>query len=409
MRRYLSEKIVIVGNGIAAITAIKSIRQFDEESEIYLFGEEKFYPYNRIRLSKGLLTSLDEDKILLQKKEWYKNNHVNIHVHTKVVSIDTNNKKVKLDNDKEIEYTKLLLANGAKNRIPPITGIDKKGVFSLRTLQDARNILETIDDESKILNIGGGIQGLETAWILSQDGKKVIIAELLSRLMPKQLDEKASDILEKAIKQQDIDILLSIQLEEIIGRNNIEGFRTKEQEKIDCDGVLYSIGIMPNIDILKNSGITTNKGIIVDEKMATNIPDVFAAGDIVELDGKVFGLWNMAIEQGKVAGYNIVGKDVTYNHIVPVTTLNAFNLSLFSMGTVDDGEATDILVEEKSEENSYKKILINDQKIIGAIIIGNVRSSPVLKAAIEKEKDLSQIDYKNVSIDEFIEIIKKSK
>ncbi len=292
---------------------------------------------------------------MLQKKQWYEDNHVDIHIHTKVLSIDPNNKTVSLDNGYDMSYTKLLLANGAKNLVPPIHGINQRGVFSLRTLQDARSILETIDSESKVLSIGGGIQGLETAWILSKDGKKVIIVELSSRLMPKQLDEKASHILQKAIRQHDIDILLNTQIDAILGENDIKGFRTMEQEEIHCDGVLYAIGIKPNIDILKDSNIAINMGVIVDNRMATNIPDIYAAGDVAEIDGQIFGLWNIAIEQGKVAGFNMVGKDVIYQHIVPVTTLNAFNLTLFSMGIVEDKEATDILVEENLENNSYKK------------------------------------------------------
>ncbi|RKD31939.1 NAD(P)/FAD-dependent oxidoreductase [Thermohalobacter berrensis] len=405
----MSEKIVIVGNGIAAITAIKSIRQIDTVSEIHLFGDERFYPYNRVALSKGLINKLEEDKILLQKKDWYKENNVNLNIDTKVVSINTDRREVELSKGTKVSYTKLLLANGAKNRVPPVKGINKKGVLTLKTLQDARKIIDEIKDMETIVNIGGGIQGLETAWTLSKLGKKVIIAEISERLMPKELDKKASKILERAIKNHNIKVMLNTEVNEVLGENKVKGFKTKDGIVIECDGVVYSIGIKPNIDILEGTGIETNYGVIVNEKMETNVKDVYAAGDVAEYDNNIYGLWNIAIGQGKVAGYNMVGKEAIYEHIVPVTRLSAFNLSLFSMGDVNEADASEILVEDNSEKNSYKKILIKDNKVIGAVVIGNIKSSPVLKKAIENETDLSGIDYKNMSIDEFVDTLKSKK
>lgn len=405
----LKENIIIIGNGIAAITAIKAIRKHDQTSDIHLLGEEPFYPYNRIRLSKGLLATLDEDKILLQKKAWYEEQNIHIHRHTKALSVNPSKKTVLLDNHQELPYTKLLLANGAKNRVPPIKGIDKEHVYSLRTLEDARNIQRSIQEEGTVLNIGGGIQGLETAWILSQDGKKVIIAELASRLMSKQLDEHASTILLNAIRKQGIEVHLNTPIEEIVGEGSIVGAKTKTGDVIDCNSVIFAIGIKTNIDLLKDSGVDTHYGVLVNDRMETSIEGIYAAGDIVELDGHIYGLWNIAIEQGKVAGSNIACVDATYKHIVPVTTLNAFDLSLFSMGVIEDSEATDILVEEDLEHASYKKVLLKHHKIIGAIMIGNIRSSPLLKRAIEGEMDFQDYDYNHASIDALLEYIKKSK
>lgn len=403
----MKDKIIIIGNGIAAITATKSIREMDKKCEIHIFGEEKFYPYNRIRLSKGLLGTLEEDKILLQKKEWYDANNIDIHVNKRVNSIDTERKEVVISDGNKMNYSKLLLANGASDRIPPIIGIDKKGVLTLRTLKNAWDITDNIKDSNVVLNIGGGIQGLETAWNLSQLGKKVIIAEISNRLMPRQLDETASIILENMVKSQGIDIILNTSVKEITGEEKADGFITSNDKRFNCDTVIYSTGIKPNIEISKGTNIKTNFGVIVNNKMETNVKDIYAAGDIAELDKQIYGLWNIAIGHGKVAGYNIVGKDITYEHIVPVTTLNAFNHSLFSMGDIHENNITDIIIENESEKNSYKKVLIKDNKIIGAIVIGNIKSSPALKTAIEKETDLSNINFKNINFDEFIKIIKE--
>lgn len=404
--KVLNHKIVIVGNGITAVTALKSIRDVDKNSEIHLIGDEKFFPYNRIRLSKGLLNTLEEDNILLQKKEWYKSNNINLHLNTEVTSINIKEKKVQLSNGNTIDYTKLLLAQGAHNLKPTISGINKKGVTTLRTLKDAWNIIEQIKNSNVVLIIGGGIQGLEIAWILSNMGKKVIIAELLPRLMPNQLDEKASKILQKAVRSHGIDIMLNTEISEIYGEDIVEGFTTKKGNSIPCNMIVYSIGIKSNTEILKDTGININRGIIINEQMETNIKDIYAAGDVAELNHKISGLWNISIGQGKVAGYNIAEKCAIYEHIVPVTTLKAFNLSLFSMGIIEEDKATDIIVEDKSE-NIYNKVFLNNNKIIGAIVIGQIRYSPALKIAIEKEIDLSDVNLNNVTFKDLIEIIKK--
>ncbi|HYH05230.1 MAG TPA: FAD-dependent oxidoreductase, partial [Bacillota bacterium] len=187
-----NDNIVIVGTGIAAINAVKAIREHDQAVTIDLLGAEPFYPYNRMKLSKSLFDQLNEDQILLQKKEWYQQNKVNFQREAKVQKVDTVNQKVLLDNGREVAYGKLLIATGAGNRVPPIDGIEVLNASTLRSLNDARAIHDAIATKQCVLHIGGGIQGLETAWILRQHQKQVIIAEIQPRLMPNQLDQRSS-------------------------------------------------------------------------------------------------------------------------------------------------------------------------------------------------------------------------
>lgn len=405
----MENKIVIIGDGIAAITSIKAIREVDLVSEIYLIGEEEFYPYNRIRLSKGMLDSLEENNILLQKKDWYEENKVNILVGTKVVGIDTDSKTILLSNDTNINYDKLLFANGARNNIPPITGIDKKGVHTLKTLKNALDIKKDLNQNNKVIIIGGGIQGLETAWILHKHGKEVTIIELQSRLMPKQLDSRASKILEDIITSYGIKVLTGVAVEEVLGDSNVEGVLLDNGSKLEGEVLIYSVGIRPNIDLVKDTKIKTSKGILVNDKMETNIESIYAVGDVAEFNNQVLGLWNIAIEQGKTAGSNIVGKNVGYKSIAPVTTLNSFDISLFSMGCTDEKDSTKILLHESDNSKEYKKIFIKDNKIVGAIVIGDTRKSPLLKSAIEKEVDLEKFDICNISVDELFDKLKNNK
>lgn len=403
----MANKIMILGDGIAAITAIKAIRETDLDSEIYLVGEEKFYPYIRLRLSKGIFDDLKENNILIQNKEWYDQNKINTFIGTKAINVFTSSQEVLLSDDSKLKYDKLLFANGASNTKPPITGIDLEGVYTLRSLNDTLNIKKGLDKSEQIIVIGGGILGLEMAWGLHQHGKKVIIVELQSRLMPRQLDEKASEILKNIIQDCGIEILTNTAVNKILGSAKVEGILISEKVELECDMVIYSIGIKPNLDLTSNTEIKTSKGILVNNKMETNIKNIYAAGDIAELDTQVIGLWNIAIAQGKVAGYNIIGKESIYEKVTPVTLLNAFEISLFSMGSIDETKATKVLIDENIETKKYKKIFIKDNVVIGAVVIGDTKRSPLLKSAIENQLPLTGVDLSNISVEELLNKLKR--
>lgn len=402
----MADRIVIVGGGVAAVSAIKSIREVDENSEIYLFGCERFYPYYRLRLTKGLFENTTEDKLLLRKIDWYIQNNVSVHMGMAVREVNTDKKEIILEDGSSFKFDKLLLASGSHNFKPPINGIDKPGVYTIRRLDDVEKLNDYIKDRKTILNIGGGIQGLETAWILHQNGKNVIIAEAMPRLMPRQLDERGSSILQKAIEKLGIKLLINKQVKSIEGSDAVEGFTIDTGDYIPCDTIIYSVGVRANIDFLKNSSIKTNMGAVVNEYMETSEKGIYAAGDVAEYNGRLGGLWTIAVEQGTIAGYNIAGKETKYTGVIPSTMLNAFNVSLFSIGNVDENSCTNSMIEDKEDDLNYKRLFIKDNKIVGAIVIGDTKKAVAIKAAVEKEKDISQFDLSNISIDELIDKLK---
>jgi nitrite reductase (NADH) large subunit len=397
--KRLNNRIIIIGGGIAGISAIKAIREIDSEIEIHMLTNEKFYPYNRLRLTKGLFGNLSEEAILLQKKEWYETNSVNLHINKEVIGLDVEKQEVILNDESTLSFSKLLLASGAHNFIPPIEEIDKENVYTIRHIEDAWDVKNIILKKRKPLIIGGGIQGLETAWELSQHGEEIGIAELQSRLMPMQLDEKASRILQNIIESFNIKVYLETQIHKIVGENGVSGVIKENGSQINCDMVVYNTGIRPNIKYIKDSPIRFNKGIIVNNKMQTSSQNIYAAGDVAEFENHISGLWNIAIEQGKTAGYNMIGKEEIYKNIVPVTTLNAFKISLFSMGDVDESKCDYSLVEHGENDTSYKRIFINQDKIVGAIVIGDTKKSPVLKSAIENQTLLDEFDLSKVLVE----------
>lgn len=394
----MNNRVIIIGAGIAGISAIKAIREVDNDVEIYLISNEKFYPYNRLRLTKGLFGNLSEEAILLQKKEWYEVNKVNLHLDKEVIDIDIKEQEVILNDESRLKFSKLLLASGSYNFTPPIEGIDKENVNTIRYLGDAGVVRDKVHENKKVLIIGGGIQGLETAWELSQNGEEVFIGEIQPRLMPMQLDVKASQILHNIIESYNIKVYLETQVKKIVGEKVAKGVISKDGLEISCDMVIYNAGIRPNIKYIKDSSINVNKGVIVDNKMQTSAPNIYAGGDVAEFDNRISGLWNIAIEQGKTAGYNIAGENKIYRHIVPVTTLNAFGISLFSMGIVDEGKCDYSLIKESTDNKSYKRVFVSENKIVGAIVIGDTKKSPVLKSAIEAQTLVDKLDFSNIFI-----------
>lgn len=404
----MSDNIVIIGGGVAAVNAVKAIREIDSDVNISVFQNEKYYPYYRIKLTKGLFENLEAEKIMLQKKDWYELNNVKINLGNEVIGIDIKNSEIILEDGNRFGYNKLLMANGSKNFMPPIDGIDKENVYTIRKFDNIRDIQDNIVDKKTILNVGGGVQGIETAWSLNQHGKNAIIAEVQERLMPRQLDKRASEILKTAIEGFKTKVLLNTQIVKILGENKVKGVETKDGKTIDSDMVIFSVGIRANKELLENTEVKTNIGIVVNERMETNIENVYAAGDVAELNGRIVGLWNIAIEQGKIAGYNIVGKQAVYTGVVPVTILNAFNIALFSMGEVDEKQCDDTITEENGDSLSYKRLFIRDNKIIGAIVIGDNKYSTLLKNAIEKKIVFSNIDLLNVGVNDLLAKLKNN-
>lgn len=394
----------MIGTGVAAVNAAKAIRDHEQDAKIHVFGTEKFLPYNRIKLSKDLFSDLSSEKVLIKKEKWYETQNIHIYPNTEIVKIDTDQHTLTTSTNQMIHYDKLLICTGAKNRKLSIDGVDKRGVFTIREMHEAEDFKAYLTDKTNVVMIGGGSQGLETAWSLYKAGKKVSIVEVAPRLMANQLDEKTSEILKNKIEAAGLDIHLQASVNEIMGENEVEGIVIGDST-IACESVIYSIGVIPNLDVVAHTSIHTNRGIIVNGKMETNIEDVYAAGDVSELHGEVAGLWNRAMDQGKIAGMNMTGANVDYQGTLPVAIFNAFNLSLFSIGLVDENQCDLTMIEEEGNDK-YTRIYIKDHKIVGVISLDGVVASIPYKKAIESQVSLAGLDLNNMTINEVMSEVK---
>lgn len=401
----MSKTYCIIGSGVAAVNAAKAIRDQDKVGKILLFGSEPFMPYNRIKLSKDLFSDLSSPKVLLKKEKWYATQQIEL-IHKAIISIDTDNSVIVTAEGDCVSYDKLLICTGAKNRQLPIEGVDKQGVFTIREMVEAEVFKAFVADRESIVNIGGGIQGLETAWSLYQAGKKVSIVEAAPRLMARQLDEKTSLLLKNRLEEMGVKVHLSTGVERIIGGEKVEGVAAGNTT-IACDSVIYSIGVIPNLDLVKDTEIETNRGIIVNEKMETSVFSVYAAGDVTELNGEVEGLWGRAVDQGKAAGNNMASTElVAYHKTIPLTVFNAFELPLFSIGMVDENHCDTSIIEEERTER-YTRVFIKDKKIVGAISLEGVVASMPYKNAIENQVSLHGLDLNTITVAELMSEVKE--
>ncbi|PGZ56863.1 FAD-dependent oxidoreductase [Bacillus thuringiensis] len=402
----MEKNFVIIGSGVAAVNAAKTIREYDKGSNIFIFGEEPSLPYKRIKLSKDLYSDLHSEKVLIKKKKWYQDNHISVFIHTKVVKINTDEQFIVTSNEAVFSYHKLLICTGANNRRLEINGINKKNIFTIRDMKEADELKGHLEDKESVVTIGGGVQGLETAWSILKDGKKVSIVEVAPLLMRRQLDTKSSLLLKRKIEKEGVKVYLNTSIDSILGKESVTGIKMNDNSQINCDSIVYSIGVTPNTKLVHDTAIKLNRGIVVDEKMRTNIDSVYAAGDVAEVNNEIEGLWGTALEQGRVAGSNMVSKTAIYKKEIPTTIFNAFNVSLFSIGVVNEEQCDTTIVEEDGKEK-YTRLFIKDNKIVGVISLEGVAASIPYKSAIEKHVSLEGIDLLNTNISEIMSKLKE--
>ena len=389
-----SGKIIIIGASAAGISAAKEIRTVNNAAKISIITEENHMPYYRPYLTEYIKDKSVEDRsnFYLNKEEWYKKNNINIILGEKVMEINYLNKTIKTEKDRELPFDKLILANGSTPFVPMKGAIEKENVFTIRTLDDARAVHSFTNKIEKVSIIGGGLLGLEIANALMLKKLDITIIELVERILPMQLDNEGSYMLESIIKENNIKIYLNSTVESLIGENRITSLRLKSGEEIYTDMVLFSIGVKASIELAKKCGIKTNRGIIVNEKMETNIPDIYACGDVAEFE-RCIALWMPAIKQGRVAGLRTIGNEAVFKAEDYPAVLNSFGTRIFSIGDICKNQDYEnyITMENKfPEEKIYKKLYFKDEKLVGGILIGDNEKSTSLKNGIKRGLPLSE-------------------
>ena len=379
-RNDVKETYVIIGNGAAGYHAAEAIRKRNSLAEIEIISGEKYLTYYRPQLSDLLSSDLSKEEFYVSSEAWYKDNNIKLSLGVYVQHIDTSEKKLLLTGGKEVSYDKLILANGSHNYIPQIKGSVRLGVFTLKDLNDVNQIKEYMEASSNVVVVGGGLLGLEAAWEMKNKGLNVTVVEFQKRLLPRQLDVDGADVFKNSISTCGVNIILGDMVEEIIGDDKVTAVKLSSGAVINTDIVLFSVGIRPNTSLSKLASIPTNKGVLVDKKMQTAIEDIYACGDVAELNSTVYGNWPAAIEMGTVAGRNAVGETVEFKGFISSVIFNSMNTEMFSCGNLD--LSLDSYTSKDLEKGIYKRFYFENSKLVGAILLGDTKSSGKIMTAI---------------------------
>lgn len=391
MKRY-----VIIGNSAAGIAAVEAIRRKDKRSKITVISDEDYPSYCRCLISYFLAGDIKEDKAAYRPESFYKENAIRLLLNKKAVTLDPKKGVVVLNDKAKEDFDSLLIATGASPKFPDIKGIGKKGVFGFRTMADAKAIGTLLAKTKTACILGGGLIGLKAAYALNKNGVKVKVIIRSKQVLSQVLDSEAAGLVQKRLEGHGIEILLERDASEIIGGDEVKALRLDDGATIDASLVLACKGVSPNADLARGANVKIKEGIIADEKLMTNIADVYAAGDVCETMDATLGetsvnaLWPIAVEQGKIAGANMAGGSIVYDGSVGMNSLEFFGLPTVSLGIyrVNDPKR---FTELKTNAASpiYKKIVLEGKRVVGALLAGDIRSSGLLLRLIREKIDVS--------------------
>lgn len=379
---------VILGNGAAGHYAAEAIRERDNTGTIIMISNEPYRTYNRPMLTKSIMADLDEEQIAVEEAFWYEEKKIYQILGHEVVKIDPDKKEVILDDGNKYHYTKLIYALGSECFVPPIQGAQKDGVIAIRRLKDTKKVAEKLKETRHAVVIGGGVLGLEAAWELKKAKCDVTVLELAPVLMGRQLDLGAGEMLKKISEGHGIRIHTGVQIEAIEGEDKVSGVRLAYGTVIPAELVIISCGVRANIDIAKEAGMETERAVIVNEKMETSLPDIYACGDCAQYEGINYAIWPQAVEEGKTAGAQAAGDDLTYTTVPAALSFHGMNTTLFAAG--DNGKNPNLIyktVEYKDEgKNQYQKYYFLNNRLCGVILIGDNSRMAEMTEALKTHK-----------------------
>jgi NADH oxidase (H2O-forming) len=384
-KKNTEETYVILGNGAAGISAAEAIRERNETCSIIMVSNEAVYSYNRPMLTKSLSTLMNAEEIAIHDKDWYKQKNITNLLNTHVEKINAEEKSILFTNGSQLTYDKCIYALGGNCFIPPFAGADNPQVIAIRNIADVEKIRNMMPKIKNTVVIGGGVLGLEAAWEMSKS-TKVTVLEVADKLMVRQLDDGAGLLLGEIIQQAGIQFRVKAKITEITGEKEVTGVKLENDEFFSADLVIVSCGIRANSTIAKEAGAKTEPAVVVNEKMETNIKDLYACGDCAQYQGVNYAIWPQALEMGKAAGANAAGDVLTYELIPPALTFEGMNTALFAAG--DNGKIADQnykTIEYKDEENkTYQKYYFLQDRLVGVILIGDTSKLVELTDALKE-------------------------
>jgi nitrite reductase (NADH) large subunit len=368
----VSEPLVIVGNGMAAARLVDELAKTAlGRYAIAVIGEEPRLAYNRVLLSSVLAGETASHDIELRPADWWRDRGVTLKYGCAATAIDVGRRELKIAGEESITYSKLVLATGSTPLRLNVPGAELAGVHTFRDSRDVDLLLTLAAQGKRVVVVGGGLLGLEAAYGLAKAGAAVTLIHLMDRLMERQLDQPAAELLKSLVERKGIAILLNANTARIVGETRVEGVELADGRRIDADAVIFAAGIRPNIALAKDAGIAVNRGIVVDDHLQTGAPDIFALGECAEHRGICYGLVEPAYEQARVLARHLAGAPAGYHGSVMATNLKVSGVSVFSAGDFIGGEGSEAIVLSDARGGTYKKLVISEGRLAGAVLVGD--------------------------------------
>ncbi|KQQ47493.1 hypothetical protein ASF61_02315 [Duganella sp. Leaf126] len=383
--------LVVIGNGMAGMRTVEELQQLAPDLyDITVFGAEPHGNYNRILLSPVLAGEKSMDDIMLHTRDWYVRHGITLHAGDPVEHIDRKRRIVRARSGLQVRYDRLLIATGSRPFIIPVPGHQLPGVLAFRDIQDVQAMLTMARHHRHAVVIGGGLLGLEAANGLQRQGMAVTVVHVGDALMNQQLDKPAALLLQKALEAKGLTFLMNATTAEITGTDRVTGVRFADGSAIPADLVVMTAGVRPNIDLARAAGLHCERAIVVDDTLQTYDPRIYAVGECVQHRSATFGLVAPIWDQARVCGAHLAGAGVRrYVQQTAPTRLKVTGVELYSVGDFIGGEGSEDLVLRDARRGVYKRLVLRDNRVTGAVLYGDVKDGPWYFGLIQNRTDIS--------------------
>src|SRR5580692_2018921 len=383
----MSEPLVVVGNGMAAARLVDELVKVAlGRYAIAIIGDEPRLAYNRVLLSSVLAGETASHDIELRPANWWRDRGVTLKYGCAVTEIDVGRRELKIANEESVGFSRLVLATGSAPLRLNVPGAELAGVHTFRDSRDVDLLLTLAAQKKRVVVVGGGLLGLEAGYGLAKAGAPVTLLHLMDRLMERQLDVPAGELLKSLVERKGIEVLLNANTARIHGDTHVESVELVDRRRIEADAVIFAAGIRPNIALARDAGIPVNRGIVVDEHLQTGAPDIFALGECAEHRGICYGLVEPAYEQAGVLARHLAGATSTYNGSVVATNLKVSGVAVFSAGDFIGADGSEAIILSDVRRGTYKKLVIANGRLTGAVLVGDTADALWYLELIRNEK-----------------------
>ncbi len=388
-------KYVIIGNGPAGMSAVKTILETEPNAQIIIIGDEEVPPYSRILITYYLEGKITKEKLFIYAEELLKSPRVEFKYPVKIISVDVKNKYIYSSDGERLNYDQLLIASGASPKLPPQPGMHGKCVYTIRNFSDVEEIHHKLVKVRDCVFLGGGMVSLKMAQALKRNGVKVTMVVSGDHIVSQRLDKVGAQIVADYLKSKNIQVMTNEMAREIINYRNRKLIYFSSGKKIETDMIIVGKGVTPNCNFIDRNQIKVNQGIVVDEHLKTSAVDVFAAGDVVESQDLLYQKYRLnpilpnAVKQGRIAALNMVGIKCSYRGNIEMNSIQLFDLPIISIGLVKNrNNQFEEITHYNSCNNTYKRLLFDGDLLVGVIMIRDIKNAGIYHQIIENRKKI---------------------